>query len=67
MRTLKREWLLNARKSAGLTQQQTAREAGISANHYCNIENGVRGSRISAKVAKNIAQTLKIDWTKFYE
>ena len=35
-----RENLKSARKSAGMTQQQTADAIGMSLRNYCNIESG---------------------------
>lgn len=63
---MKRIWLIEARQALGLTQGQTARKAGLSPNHYCNIENGNRGARIPSDKAHRIAQVLGIDWTLFY-
>lgn len=48
--------LRNIRKKKSLSQRAVAEQAGISQNHFSNIEIGVR--RPSPDVAKRIAATL---------
>ena len=48
--------LLTTRKETGKTQAMVAREAGISQNHWAQIESGVR--RPSIEVALRIASIL---------
>lgn len=60
--------MLNLREIRGkkkLRQAQIADQAGISKNHYCNIEN--RKRRPSVPVAKKIARVLDFDWRELYE
>ena len=59
-----REWLIEARKNAEMTQKEIAIKSGISQNHYSAIENGNRHP--SPKVSKKLAAVLGIDWTMFY-
>ena len=60
-----RTWMREYRKKAKLTQAGVATCAGISQNHYSNIEKGNR--RPSPEVAKRIAALLNFDWTRFYD
>ncbi len=60
-----RDWLIEIRKSRGLTQKYVAEQAGISQPSYFNIEHGVRG--LAVPTAKAIAGVLGFDWTRFYE
>ena len=53
------------RSDKNLTMRQVGEEAGISESYYSMIENGER--RPSVAVAKRIAATLGVDWTKFFE
>lgn len=64
---MKRQWLIDARRACRLTQKQVAQSVGMSQGNYAGLELGTRGSRIASYQAKGIAQTLGIDWTKFYE
>lgn len=64
---MKRQWLIDARKARGLTQQQVAQSVRMSQGNYADLELGTRGSRIASHQAKGIAQILGFDWTKFYE
>ena len=52
------------RLKKGLSQEEVAREAGISRAAYTNIENGKR--RPSPEVAQKIAKVLKFKWTLFF-
>jgi putative transcriptional regulator len=61
-----RHWLKELRcKSNNLTQEQLAKQAGISRTMITEIENG--NANPSVEVAKKIAAVLGIDWTKFFE
>lgn len=62
-----REWLVNARKTAQMSQQAVADKAGISQSYYAGIETGIRGKPLSVPVAKAIAAVLGFNWVKFYE
>lgn len=58
-----RKWLQNIRGER--TQQEIARECGISQNFYCWIETGERTP--SVETAKAIAEVLGFNWTRFFE
>lgn len=60
-----RNWLIELRKSKGLTQQQLSVETGLSQNYISSIENGVRS--VPVWTAKKIAAALGFDWQRFYE
>lgn len=61
-----RHWLKELRcKSNNLTQEQLAKQAGISRTMITEIENG--NANPSVEVAKKIAAVLGIDWTRFFE
>ena len=64
MQKNKRDFLIESRKKAGLTQKETAIEVGISTAAYCNIEVGKRNP--SVKLAKALGQKFGFDWTKFF-
>lgn len=59
-----RDFLFEARKKKGMTQQEVAKAAKISHTAYCNIENGKRDP--SVRTAKKIAKVLGFDWTMFF-
>ncbi|RFB31382.1 XRE family transcriptional regulator [Brevibacillus sp. VP] len=59
-----RNWLIDLRKSKGLTHEQVARLAGINRSTYTKAENGFA---VSVKTAKRIASVFGIDWTIFFE
>ena len=48
-----------------MSQMDVANKVGISQNHYSSIETGNR--QPSVAVAKQLANLLDFDWTKFYE
>ena len=60
-----RNWLIELRKSKGLTQQQLSVETGLSQNYISSIENGERNAPVWT--AKKIAAALGFDWQRFYE
>lgn len=53
------------RLEKGLSQKQVADSCEIAQATYCNIELGKK--KPSVDLAKSLAQTLGIDWTRFYE
>ena len=59
-------YLVNARQGKGYSQRKTAREAGISYQHYSKIENGNRGKRISFMIIGRISTVLEIQLDDFY-
>lgn len=60
-----RDFLLEARKSKGLTQEQVAKTCGISRQYYTTIENGTRDCTV--KTAKKIGAALDVPWENFFE
>ncbi len=60
-----REWLIELRRSKGLTQTAVAEMAGISRAYYAQLESDQRNPSI--KVAIRLARLLAFDWTSFYE
>jgi transcriptional regulator with XRE-family HTH domain len=60
-----REWLRQARESAGLTQKQLGEKVNKNITTIGKYENGTR--RPSYEVAKRIASILGFDWTLFFE
>jgi transcriptional regulator with XRE-family HTH domain len=66
---MERAWLKELRKRSGMQLKQIASAAGISEVYYYYIESGERGSgdKLNVAVAKQIAEVLGFDWTRFYE
>lgn len=62
---VKRTWLIENRRNASKTQQDVAKECGISRQLYSFIENGDRGATVPT--AKKIAAVLGFEWQRFYE
>lgn len=58
-------WLKEKRNKMNLTQTSIAKKCNITSNAYCMIEKGNR--RPSVKLAKQIADILNFDWTRFYD
>lgn len=60
-----RQWLIDARKSKGLSQKDMALKVGVSQPTFNNYEHG----HISPSVptAQRIAAALGVEWTKFFE
>lgn len=61
----KRYWLISHRIKKRLSQNQVAKQIGVSQQMYNYIENNRRNP--STKLAKKIADVLNFSWTKFYE
>lgn len=59
------DWLRKKRTERCFSQDELAKECGISQTYYSYIELGQR--QPSVKVAKKIAAVLGIEWTKFFE
>lgn len=59
-----RKWLIDARKKAGLTQQDLAWMSGITQETYSYIERGRTTPK--ASTAMQIAEILQVPWTRFY-
>ena len=60
-----RQWLKEARDEQGVSQKYVSDKVKIAQPYYHQIESGER--RPSVEVAKRIAATLGVDWTKFFE
>lgn len=46
-----RQWMIQARKDAGLTMQETAEKLGISESYYSLIERGERQANMDIALA----------------
>lgn len=55
-----RMYLVKARNKKGYSMRKTAREAGMSYQHYSKVENGDRGARVSFMIMSRIAEALDI-------
>lgn len=55
-----RLYLSNAREKKKYSIRRTAREAGMTLQHYANIENGKRGDRVSFMIMTRISKALDI-------
>jgi len=62
---MKREWLIELRKSKKMFQREVASESNITMQLYSYIERGERNPSI--EVAKKIALVLDFPWTRFFE
>ena len=59
-----REWLRKIRVDLGLTELETAKQAGIAQPFYHNIEMGIKNP--SVDTAKRIASVLGFPWVMFF-
>lgn len=59
------EWLKEKRLSRNMTQEQLAKEVGISRTMITELENG--NAKPSVKTAKAIAKVLDFSWTLFFD
>ena len=62
-----RMYLVNARQKKGYSQRRTARESGVSYQHYAKIENGDRGKKVSFLTIGRIAAILDISLDDLYQ
>lgn len=62
-----RMYLVNARQNKGYSQRRTARESGISYQHYSKIESGDRGKKVSFLTIGRIATVLGISLDDLYQ
>ena len=62
---MKREWLINYRKSRNMSQEELANKCDVKQITISSIENGQR--RPSPELAQKIAKIFGFYWTKFYE
>ena len=60
----KREWLIQIRKTRGLSRADVTSKLKITQQMYCYIENNVRNP--SVELAQKIADILGFEWTMFY-
>lgn len=61
----KRDWLIQIRKTEGLSRDDVVKKLNITQQAYCYIENNKRNP--SVELAQKIAEVLNFDWTMFYE
>lgn len=59
------EWLKKMREKMKKSQQQVAKDIGISRQYYNLIELGKRN--VPVHTAKKIAAAMNFDWQRFYE
>lgn len=59
-----RIWLKDLRNQNKLTQEDIAKQSGISRSYYTHIEQGTKTPTVD--VAKSIASTLNFDWVIFF-
>lgn len=52
----RREWLINLRKSKGISQRQASSALGISQQYLCMIESGQRQETLSLEIAQKISK-----------
>lgn len=55
-----RDWLIDARKSANLTQKQIASRLGITEGYYSYIESGERQKQMDITFAVKLAEVLGV-------
>lgn len=60
-----RDWLKEKRLKKGLTQEQLAKKVGIARTTYAMYEQDERDPSVG--VAVKIGDTLKFNWTLFFE
>ena len=56
-----REYLIEARKKKGLTQQNVADAVGVSRQYYNMIENGERQQQMDITLATKLAEALEME------
>ena len=62
-----REWLITARESAGMKQEDVANKLGISPSYYSFIENGVRQKKMDIALAAKLSAILGIPIAEIIE
>lgn len=62
-----REYLIEAREKAGLTQQDVANRVGISRQYYQMIETGERQKRMDLSLAGGLSAILNIPITEIVQ
>ena len=61
---MKRQWLIDARQKAGLSQEELATMVNLAQPTYATYELGIRTPK--PKIAIEIGRILNIDWQQFY-
>ena len=62
-----RMYLVSAREEKGFSMRRTAKEAGITCQHYAKEETGERGVRVSFMIMTRIAEALDMPLEKMKE
>lgn len=62
-----REYLIEAREKAGLTQQDVANRIGISRQYYQMVETGERQKRMDLSLAGDLSAILNIPITEIVQ
>ena len=62
-----REYLIEAREKAGLTQQDVANRIGISRQYYQMVETGERQNRMDLSLAGGLSAILNIPITEIVQ
>lgn len=62
-----REYLIEAREKAGLTQQDVANRIGISRQYYQMVETGERQKRMDLSLAGGLSAILNIPITEIVQ
>lgn len=62
-----REYLIEAREKAGLTQQDVANRIGISRQYYQMVETGERQKRMDLSIAGGLSAILNIPITEIVQ
>lgn len=62
-----REYLIEAREKAGLTQQDVANRIGISRQYYQMVETGERQKRMDLSIAGGLSVVLNIPITEIVQ
>ena len=60
-------YLYEARQTKNYSMRKVANEALISYQHYCNLETGKRGGKVSFLILYRISKVLDLDIDYVYE
>jgi len=58
---LHRDYLKRQREKVKMTIEEVGYKSNISSDYYAQIENGIRGKKMSVRLLITIANTLKLD------
>lgn len=64
---MKRQWLIDARRELGLTQEELAVQAGVSVATVSLYEKGKTCKKVNARTVRKVCEVLNVDWHRFYE